>query len=82
MDGERIYQPPDRILTLQEEGETYLNLLKHGPTTSSPLAKSLKTYRDDAPRTLTELIEKGFGRASLAAPTMRGGGPHIPLSRK
>jgi sugar-specific transcriptional regulator TrmB len=50
--------------------KTYLHLLKYGPKTPSPLAKSLKTYREDVHRTLTELIEKGMIRPSLDAPTL------------
>jgi sugar-specific transcriptional regulator TrmB len=45
-------------------------LLKYGPKTPSPLAKSLKTYREDVHRTLTELIEKGMVRPSLDSPTI------------
>ncbi len=38
---------------LSEKGaRTYLYLLKHGPKTPSPIAKSLKTYREDVHRTL------------------------------
>jgi sugar-specific transcriptional regulator TrmB len=54
----------------EKEAKTYLNLLKYGPKTPSPLAKSLKTYREDVHRTLTELIEKGMVRPSLDAPTL------------
>jgi sugar-specific transcriptional regulator TrmB len=54
----------------EKEARTYLHLLKYGPKTPSPLAKSLKTYREDVHRTLTELIEKGMVRASLEAPTL------------
>ncbi|MGZ4864888.1 MAG: TrmB family transcriptional regulator [Halobacteriota archaeon] len=54
----------------EKEARTYLYLLKYGPKTPSPLAKSLKTYREDVHRTLTELIEKGMVRPSLDSPTI------------
>ncbi|MGA3358768.1 MAG: helix-turn-helix domain-containing protein [Halobacteriota archaeon] len=54
----------------EKEAQTYLYLLKYGPKTPSPLAKSLKTYREDVHRTLTSLIEKGMVRPSLDAPTI------------
>jgi sugar-specific transcriptional regulator TrmB len=54
----------------EKEARTYLHLLKYGPKTPSPLAKSLKTYREDVHRTLTELIEKGMVRPSLDSPTI------------
>jgi sugar-specific transcriptional regulator TrmB len=54
----------------EKEAQTYLRLLKYGPKTPSPLAKSLKTYREDVHRTLTSLIEKGMVRPSLDSPTM------------
>jgi len=54
----------------EKEAQTYLHLLKYGPKTPSPLAKSLKTYREDVHRTLTSLIEKGMVRPSLDAPTV------------
>jgi sugar-specific transcriptional regulator TrmB len=54
----------------EKEARTYLHLLKYGPKTPSPLAKSLKTYREDVHRTLNELIEKGMVRPSLDAPTV------------
>ncbi len=54
----------------EKEAQLYLHLLKYGPKTPSPLAKSLKTYREDVHRTLTSLIEKGMVRPSLDAPTM------------
>jgi len=44
----------------EKEAHLYLHLLKYGPKTPSPLAKSLKTYREDVHRTLTSLIEKGM----------------------
>jgi len=47
-----------------------LHLLKYGPKTPSPLAKSLKTYREDVHRTLTSLIEKGMVRPSLDSPAV------------
>ena len=49
----------------EKEAQLYLHLLKHGPKTPSPLAKSLNTYREDVHRTLTSLIEKGMVRPSL-----------------
>ncbi|MFZ0925025.1 MAG: helix-turn-helix domain-containing protein [Halobacteriota archaeon] len=54
----------------EKEAQLYLHLLKYGPKTPSPLAKSLKTYREDVHRTLTSLIEKGMVRPSLDSPTM------------
>jgi sugar-specific transcriptional regulator TrmB len=54
----------------EKEAHLYLHLLKYGPKTPSPLAKSLKTYREDVHRTLTSLIEKGMVRPSLDSPTM------------
>ena len=54
----------------EKEAHLYLHLRKYGPKTPSPLAKSMKTYREDVHRTLTELIEKGMVRPSLDAPTL------------
>ena len=54
----------------EKEAELYLHLLKYGPKTPSPLAKSLKTYREDVHRTLTGLIEKGMVLPSLDSPTI------------
>ena len=54
----------------EKEAQAYLHLLKYGPKTPSPLAKSLKTYREDVHRTLTSLIEKGMVRPSLDSPTV------------
>jgi len=54
----------------EKEAHTYLHLLKFGPKTPSPIAKSLKTYREDVHRTLTSLIEKGMVRPSLDSPTI------------
>jgi sugar-specific transcriptional regulator TrmB len=54
----------------EKEAIAYLHLLKYGPKTPSPLAKSLKTYREDVHRTLTGLIEKGMVRPSLDSPTV------------
>jgi sugar-specific transcriptional regulator TrmB len=54
----------------EKEAQTYLHLLKYGPKTPSPLAKSLKTYREDVHRTLTSLIDKGMVRPSLDSPTI------------
>ena len=53
-----------------KEAQLYLHLLRYGPKTPSPLAKSLKTYREDVHRTLTSLIEKGMVRPSIDAPTV------------
>jgi sugar-specific transcriptional regulator TrmB len=54
----------------EKEAQTYLYLLKYGPKTPSPLAKSLRTYREDVHRTLTSLIDKGMVRPSLDSPTI------------
>jgi sugar-specific transcriptional regulator TrmB len=54
----------------EKEAQLYLHLLKYGPKTPSPLAKALKTYREDVHRTLTGLIEKGMVRPSLDSPTV------------
>jgi len=54
----------------EKEAHLYLHLLKYGPKTPSPLAKALKTYREDVHRTLTSLIEKGMVRPSLDSPTV------------
>jgi len=54
----------------EKEAIVYLYLLKYGPKTPSPLAKSLKTYREDVHRTLNGLIDKGMVRPSLDAPTI------------
>ncbi len=54
----------------EKEAHCYFYLLKYGPKTPSPLAKSLHTYREDVHRTLTSLIEKGMVRPSLDSPTL------------
>jgi sugar-specific transcriptional regulator TrmB len=54
----------------EKEARTYLHLLKYGPKTPSPLAKSLNTYREDVHRTLTSLIDKGMCHPSLDSPTI------------
>src|SRR5512136_986658 len=54
----------------EKEAQLYLHLLKYGPKTPSPLAKSLHTYREDVYRTLNSLIEKGMVKPSLGAPTV------------
>ncbi|MGZ4849337.1 MAG: TrmB family transcriptional regulator [Halobacteriota archaeon] len=54
----------------EKEAQLYLHLLKYGPKTPSPLAKSLKTYREDIHRTLDTLIDKGMVRPSLDSPTL------------
>jgi sugar-specific transcriptional regulator TrmB len=53
----------------KKEAHTYLYLLKYGPKTPSPLAKSLHTYREDVHRTLTSLIDKGMVHPSIDSPT-------------
>jgi sugar-specific transcriptional regulator TrmB len=54
----------------EKEALLYLHLLKYGPKTPTPLAKSLHTYREDVYRTLNSLIEKGMVKPSLGAPTV------------
>jgi sugar-specific transcriptional regulator TrmB len=54
----------------EKEARVYVHLMKYGPNTPSPLAKSCKTYREDVHRTLTALIEKGMVRPSLDSPTV------------
>jgi len=54
----------------KKEALLYLHLLKYGPKTPSPIAKSLKTYREDVHRTLTRLTEKGMVRPSLDSPAV------------
>ncbi|MGZ4904283.1 MAG: TrmB family transcriptional regulator [Halobacteriota archaeon] len=54
----------------EKEAQCYFYLLKYGPKTPSPLAKSLHTYREDAHRTLQSLIKKGMVRPSLNSPTL------------
>ncbi|MGZ4936293.1 MAG: TrmB family transcriptional regulator [Halobacteriota archaeon] len=54
----------------QKEALLYQHLLKYGPKTPSPLAKSLHTYREDVHRTLQNLIDKGMVRPSLDSPTL------------
>jgi predicted transcriptional regulator len=54
----------------EKEAQLYLYLLKYGPKTPSPIAKALKTYREDVHRTLTSLIEKGMVRQSFDTPTI------------
>ncbi|MGZ4951289.1 MAG: helix-turn-helix domain-containing protein, partial [Halobacteriota archaeon] len=49
----------------EKEAQCYFYLLRYGPKTPSPLAKSLNTYREDVHRTLQNLIEKGMVRPSL-----------------
>jgi len=53
----------------EKEAQTYLHLLKYGPKTPSPLAKSLHTYREDVHRILTSLIDKGRVHSSIDSPT-------------
>ncbi|MGA3198607.1 MAG: helix-turn-helix domain-containing protein [Halobacteriota archaeon] len=59
----------------EKEAQLYLYLLKYGPKTPSPLAKSLKTYREDVHRTLNSLIEKGWWPLARCAYGLRRGGP-------
>jgi len=54
----------------KKEAHCYFHLLKYGPKTPSPLAKSLRTYRVDVHRTLNSLIDKGMVNTSLASPTL------------
>jgi sugar-specific transcriptional regulator TrmB len=54
----------------EKEAQVYLHLLRYGPKTPSPIAKSLNTYREDVHRTLTSLIDKGMVRPSLDSPTI------------
>ncbi|MGZ4853291.1 MAG: helix-turn-helix domain-containing protein [Halobacteriota archaeon] len=54
----------------EKEAQLYLHLLKYKPKTPPPLAKSLKTYREDVHRTLASLIEKGMVPPSLDAPAI------------
>ncbi|MGZ4913095.1 MAG: TrmB family transcriptional regulator [Halobacteriota archaeon] len=54
----------------EKEAQCYFYLLRYGPKTPSPLAKSLDTYREDVHRTLQSLIEKGMVRPSLDSPTL------------
>jgi len=57
----------------EKEAQTYLHLLKYGPKTPSPLAKSLHTYREDVHRTLTSLIDRVWyvHRSIRQRPTLR-----------
>ncbi len=71
MNDEVIFIP--RLVSFglsEKEARLYLHLLKYGPKTPSPLAKSLKTYREDVHRTLNGLIDKGMVRPSLDSPTI------------
>ncbi len=54
----------------EKEAQCYFYLLKYGPKTPSPLAKALRTYREDMHRTLNNLIDKGMVRPSLGSPTV------------
>src|SRR5659263_435413 len=54
----------------EKEDQTYLHLIKYGPKTPSPLAKSLHTYLENVHRTLTSLIEKGMVHLSPDSPTV------------
>ena len=54
----------------EKEAQLYLHLLKYGPKSTSLLAKSLKTNREDVHRTLNALIDKGMVNPSLETPTV------------
>ena len=54
----------------EKEAQCYFYLLKYGPKTPSPLARSLKTYREDVHRTLASLVDKSMVRPSLDSPTL------------
>jgi len=54
----------------EKESQLYLHLLKYGPKSTSLLAKSLKTYREDVHRTLISLIDKGMVNPSFESPTV------------
>ena len=54
----------------EKEAQLYFFLLRYGPKTPSPLAKSVHTYREDVVRTLQSLIDKGMVRPSLDSPTL------------
>ena len=54
----------------EKEAQLYFHLLKYGPKPLSLLAKSLKTYREDVYRTLTDLTDKGMVNPSLETPTV------------
>ena len=54
----------------EKEAQLYLHLLEHGPKSTSLLARSLKTYREDIHRTLISLIDKGIVTTSQEAPTV------------
>jgi sugar-specific transcriptional regulator TrmB len=43
-----------------KEAQLYVHLLKHGPNRAGDLARSLKTYREDAYRRCARLIEAGM----------------------
>ncbi|MGZ4936945.1 MAG: TrmB family transcriptional regulator [Halobacteriota archaeon] len=54
----------------EKEAQCYFHLLKYGPKTPSPLARALRTYREDVHRTLNGLIDKDMVRPSLDSPTV------------
>jgi len=54
----------------EKEAQLYLHLLRYGPKTHSPIAKSLKTYREDVRRTLSGLIDKGMVRPGDSKPLL------------
>ena len=54
----------------EKEAHCYFYLLKYGSKKPSELARALKTYREDAHRTLAGLIERGMVLPSLDSPTI------------
>ena len=54
----------------EKEAQLYFYLLKYGPKTPSLLAKSLKTYREDVYRTLTNLVDMDMVVPTLDSPTV------------
>jgi sugar-specific transcriptional regulator TrmB len=54
----------------EKEAQIYLHLLKNGSKSTSLLAKSFKTYREDVHRTLASLIHKGIVTSSQETPTV------------
>jgi hypothetical protein len=54
----------------EKEAQLYLHLLRYSPKTPSPIAKSLKTYREDVRRTLSGLIDKGMVRPGDSKPLL------------
>jgi sugar-specific transcriptional regulator TrmB len=54
----------------QKESQLYAYLLKYGPKRAGDLARSLKTYRLDVYRVLTNLIRKEFVTKEIASPAV------------